>query len=64
MNNWMRYKEKLDVWVVRYSTEAAQRYWGFNNFQKPDADRVVDMLKVWPIIAYKRYNIDHSGHLP
>ena len=46
MNNWRRYVERVDIWVARFSTEAAQRYWGFSNLQKNDANRVVKMLQV------------------
>lgn len=46
MNNWRRYQEKVDIWVARYSSEASQRYWGFTNFRKPDAEHVVDSLQV------------------
>ena len=51
MNNWKRYKERLDVWVVRYSSEAAHRYWGFTNFALHDARHVVDLLQVWAILC-------------
>lgn len=48
MNNWVRYKERVDVWVMRYSSEALHRYWGLTNFHVPDAGRAIDMTQVCP----------------
>lgn len=47
MNNWVRYKERVDVWVMRFSSEALHRYWGLTNFQLADARRAIDMVQVW-----------------
>ena len=45
MNNWARFKEKLTVWVIRFSTEARMKYWGLTNISPPDARRVVGLLQ-------------------
>ena len=46
MNNWRRFKEKLTIWVIRFSTEARQKYWGLTNLSPADAKRVVGLLQV------------------
>lgn len=45
MNNWRRFKEKLTVWVIRYSTEARMKYWGLTNLSAVDAKNVVGLLQ-------------------
>lgn len=46
MNNWQRFREKIDVWIMRYSTEAVVGYWGINNINKTEGDHIIDSLKV------------------
>ncbi len=46
MNNWRRFKEKLTVWVIRFSTEARLKYWGLTNLSLADAKNVVGLLQV------------------
>lgn len=41
MNNWRRFEEAADVWVIRFSAEASLRYWGITNLRGEDAVRVV-----------------------
>ncbi|KAK9843669.1 hypothetical protein WJX81_001900 [Elliptochloris bilobata] len=41
MNNWRRFEERVDVWVIRFSTEASLRYWGLTNLRPEDTARVV-----------------------
>ena len=45
MNNWRRFKEKLTIWVIRFSTEARMKYWGLTNLSAVDARNVVGLLK-------------------
>lgn len=45
MNNWQRFKERIDVWIMRHSKEAAAGYWGINNIKNPEADNILAMLK-------------------
>ena len=52
MNNWARFKEKLTVWVIRFSTEARMKYWGLTNLSPPDARRVVGLLQARQILAH------------
>ncbi|BDA47061.1 hypothetical protein COCOBI_09-5160 [Coccomyxa sp. Obi] len=48
MNNWRRFKEKVDVWVFRYSTEATLGYWGITNLAAQEATNVIQLMKaVW-----------------
>ena len=30
------------MWVVRFSKEARQRYWGLNNLKGPDLERTIN----------------------
>ena len=46
MNNWQRFREKLDVWIMRYSSEATAGYWGINNINQTEADHIIQGLKV------------------
>ena len=46
MNNWRRFKERVDVWVIRFSTEAKLRYWGITNLSAEEAVRVLALMKV------------------
>ena len=46
MNNWQRFKEKIDVWIMRHSKEAVAGYWGINNIEKEEATRILAQLKV------------------
>lgn len=46
MNNWRRFAERVDVWVIRFSTEAKLRYWGITNLSPADAVRVLGLMKV------------------
>ena len=48
MNNWQRFQEKIDVWIMRYSSEASASYWGINNINKTEADSIIQSLKVAP----------------
>ena len=54
MNNWRRFKEKLTIWVIRFSTEARMKYWGLTNLSAPDAKNVVGLLQASfrPAIGY------------
>ena len=45
MNNWRRFREKLTIWVIRFSTEARMKYWGLTNLSAVDAKNVVGLLK-------------------
>lgn len=45
MNNWRRFKEKLTIWVIRFSTEARLKYWGLTNLTPQDAKNVVGLLQ-------------------
>ncbi|CAL8471675.1 g11217 [Coccomyxa elongata] len=48
MNNWRRFKERVDIWVFRYSTEASLGYWGITNMLAHEATNVVQLMKaVW-----------------
>jgi hypothetical protein len=51
MNNWRRFKEKVDVWVIRYSTEATLSYWGITNMLAPEAANVVKLMKVGALLT-------------
>ena len=55
MNNWARFKEKLTVWVIRFSTEARMKYWGLTNLSPPDARRVVGLLQARHILSHAPY---------
>lgn len=46
MNNWQRFQEKIDVWIMRYSSEATASYWGINNINKTEADKIIQSLEV------------------
>lgn len=46
MNNWQRFREKLDVWIMRHSKEAAAGYWGINNINKNESFEILSQLKV------------------
>lgn len=46
MNNWRRFKEKVDVWVFRYSTEASLGYWGITNMLAHEAANIVKLMQV------------------
>jgi hypothetical protein len=46
MNNWSRFREKVDVWMIRFSTEATSIYWGVTNMTPGDANRVFKLVKV------------------
>ena len=48
MNNWRRFEEAADVWVIRFSAEASLRYWGITNLRGEDAARVVAGTQVPP----------------
>ena len=48
MNNWRRFEEAADVWVIRFSAEASLRYWGITNLRGEDAVRVVAGTQVPP----------------
>ncbi len=50
MNNWRRFQEKVDVWVIRYSTEASLSYWGVTNMQSAEATNVVKLMKVHALL--------------
>ncbi|KAK9788855.1 hypothetical protein WJX73_009926 [Symbiochloris irregularis] len=67
MNNWVRYKERVDVWVMRFSSEALHRYWGLTNFHLPDANRAIDMVQaVWLVGGVQQdadYLIDRYASL-
>ena len=45
MNNWRRFKEKLTIWVIRFSTEARMKFWGLTNLSAADAKNVVGLLQ-------------------
>ena len=51
MNNWRRFRERVDVWVIRFSTEAKLRYWGITNLSPSDAVRVLGIMKVLPALS-------------
>ena len=58
MNNWQRFREKIDVWVMRHSTEATAGFWGINNIEDDEAYKILSMLKVrtclWPLMPPPR----------
>lgn len=37
MNNWRRFLERVDIWIIRFSTEAVLHYWGLNNLTPAEA---------------------------
>eukprot|EP00884_Botryococcus_braunii_P015604 jgi/Botrbrau1/2727/Bobra.0164s0007.1 len=48
MNNWRRFVERVDFWVIRYSSEAILHYWGLNNLTPAEALGVFRQTKgVW-----------------
>jgi hypothetical protein len=48
MNNWRRFLERVDVWVIRFSAEASQHYWGLNNLTPAEALGVFRYTKARP----------------
>ncbi|CAK0785519.1 hypothetical protein CVIRNUC_008729 [Coccomyxa viridis] len=58
MNNWARFKEKLTVWVIRFSTEARMKYWGLTNISPPDARRVVGLLQALWLVGGRQHDAD------
>lgn len=46
MNNWRRFEERVNVWVLRFSTEAVLLYWGVTNMSPTDASQVLSLMKV------------------
>jgi len=48
MNNWRRFAERVDVWVIRFSVEAALRYWGITNFRPAEGERVINATQARP----------------
>lgn len=58
MNNWQRFQEKIDVWIMRFSTEARAGYWGINNINQTEADRIISGLKgIW-LVGGKQSHAD------
>lgn len=64
MNNWRRFEERADVWMIRFSTEATLRYWGITNLKPADAARIVTGAKVRrPLLIVQRHSsYDTGGH--
>ena len=71
MNNWRRFKEKLTIWVIRFSTEARMKYWGLTNLSAVDARNVVGLLKAScspvcscsarrPTVRHLEYELQHE----
>ncbi|KAK9918770.1 hypothetical protein WJX75_006764 [Coccomyxa subellipsoidea] len=58
MNNWRRFKEKVDVWVIRYSTEATLSYWGITNMLAPEAANVVKLMKGMWLVGGRQKDAD------
>ncbi|CAL5224360.1 g7034 [Coccomyxa viridis] len=58
MNNWRRFKEKLTIWVIRFSTEARMKYWGLTNLSAVDARNVVGLLKALWLVGGRQKDAD------
>ena len=41
-----RERERIDVWVVRFSSEAGRRFWGFGQLPLPEAKAILSKTKV------------------
>jgi len=54
MNNWRRFAERVDVWVIRFSVEAALRYWGITNFRPAEGERVINATQARPAAPARR----------
>ena len=65
MNNWRRFEERADVWMIRFSTEATLRYWGITNLKPADAARIVTGAKARrPLRTVQRRNNYGTGASP
>ena len=46
LNNMWRDSEQIDVWAVRYSFDAAHRFWGFGQMTTEQASEVLQKTQV------------------